>query len=296
MQNQFCRKCGQVNFPNASTCTKCGNPLSQTSNNPYGTSEEPPPTMMANQQYSNSPSPPASEKKSKTKFFVIGGIVVVLLLFIGILGIAGVGALLYFSSQDEVASADNSDKKTDDETKGESDSESDGDSTDDTKTGGDDNPLSDIKFPPTSGSDENIGDSSGNAKVSNAQLMDFFLKEKSTVGKYTLKNVKTTDSRDNFPNRTAGVTAEFYKGSTKVTHDVALYDSMSSIKDDFNDHKNGARRGGGKIQTSKDTSIIYIKGSLVYLAFYNPQGGFHVMSSRNGKDILEYHNAYFGVN
>jgi hypothetical protein len=291
MHNQFCKRCGQANFPNATACTKCGNPLMSASNNPFGSGGEPPPTMMGGGQQFSSPSP--EHGKSKTKFFVIGAIAVVLVLFIGLIGIAGVGALVYYSNQDEVVRDDSGrDKPADDAPS---------DTTDSPNSSGDDNPLSDIKFPSTddsgtsSGGDNSGGDSSGSGKVTDAQLLSFFLQEKSTVGKYQLKNVKTTDSRDNYPNRTAGATAEYEKGSTKVTHEVALYESTGSLKEDFDDYASKAKSGGGKVQTSKETSIIYIKGSLVYLAFYNPQGGFHVMSSNDGKDILEYHNAYFGV-
>ena len=291
MHNQFCKRCGQANFPNVTVCTKCGNSLMSASNNPFGSGEEPPPTMMGGgQQFSASPPVP---KKSNAKLFIFGAIAVILVLFIGLFAIAGVGALFYFSGQKEVVRDDSGrDKPADDASN---------DSTDSPKTGGDDNPLSDIKVPSTDdsgsspGSDNSGGDSSGSGKVTDAQLLNFFLQEKPTVGKYQLKNVKTTDSRDNYPNRTAGATAEYEKGSTKVTHEVALYESTSTLKEDFDDYASKAKSGGGKVQTSKETSIIYIKGSLVYLAFYNPQGGFHVMSSGDGKDILEYHNAYFGV-
>jgi len=295
MQNQFCKRCGQANFPNASVCTKCGTPLSQASN-PYGGADEPPPTMMAGggQMFSN-PTPPKKEKKSNTKYFIIGGIALVLVLFIGLIGIAGIGAWVYFSNKDEVVRKNPDDNKPLDD----SGNKQGDDKTGDDKTGSDsktdDDSMTDIKFPPTGANDDELADNTGGGKITNAQLLDFFLKEKSVVGKYQLKKVETTDSRDKYPNRIAGATAQYTKGSTALTHEVAIYDSIDTLKDDFDDYRNAAKSGGGKLEMNNETTIIYIKGSLVYLAFYNPQGGFHVMSSRRGKDIQEYHNAYFGV-
>ncbi len=291
MNNQFCKKCGHANFPNSNNCTKCGNALDHVANNPFGSSEEPPPTVMAGQQFSI-PTSPKTEKKSNKTFWIVGIVAVLLVLFVGILGIAGIGGYLYYSSQEDfvVREDSNKDSKNDDN-KGQDDSKNDDSKSDD------DSALSDIKFPAGTGSDKDMsgGKSTGTENVTDAQLLDFFLKQKPTVGKYTLKTVKTSDNKDNFPNRTAGATAEYKKGSKIVIHEVALYGSTSSLKEDFEAYKQKAKSGGGKIETSKETSIIYIKGSSVYLAFYNPQGGFHVMSSRNGNDILEYHNAYFDI-
>lgn len=286
MHNQFCKRCGQANFPDANVCTKCGTPLERQPGGSYGQGSEPPPTMMAGQQYGGAASAGGSGK-SNTKYFVFGGIALVLVLLVGLIGIAGIGAVVYFSGQEGEVAQDDTGRDT-----GTADDEGTdtGPSSDD-----DDSPLSDIEFP-AGGNDDDMGDSTSTStgKVTDAQLLQFFLKEKATVGKFSLKKVTTTDSRDKFPNRTAGATAEYTKGSSTVIHEVALYDSASSIKEDFDAHKAQARKGG-RIQTSKETSIIYVKDGKVWLAFYNPQGGFHVMSSRNGNDILEYHNAYFGV-
>lgn len=288
MQNQFCKNCGQANLPNSSTCTKCGNPLNKGTNNPFG----------ANNVASSTPPP---KKKSNMIFWVAGIVVVLLVLFVGLVGIAGIGGYFYFTSQEKVEREyPGRDPKQDDDkpTKDDDEPKKDDTKDDDSKGNDDDSPLSDIKFPSTEGSDDDLGETTktGGGKVTDAQLVAFFLTQKPKVGRYTVKNATTLGGGGNSPNRMAGAKAEYRSGSKKVFHEIALYDSKPSLADDFAAYKRKARSGGGRVQTTKATSIIYIKGRLVYLAFYNPQGGFHIMSSRNGKDILAYHNAYFGIN
>jgi hypothetical protein len=278
MQNQFCKNCGQANFPNATTCTKCGNSLSQIVNN----------------QFSSSNQPPVKEKKSNKMFWIIGIVAVLLIFFVGLIGIAGIGGYLYFSNQDEVV-RDYPKTDKDETPKDETDKGDKGDKGD--NSGDDDgSPLSDIKFPATTG-DDGMGDSQsgGNAKITNAQLLAFFSQQKATVGSFRLDKVSTIDGTATFPSRIAGVEAKYSSGSKKITHNFAAYDSNTSLKEDFELYRQFAKKSGGKITNSTETSIIYIKGSLVYFAFYNPQGGFHEMSSRVGKDILKYHNDYFGI-
>lgn len=239
-------------------------------------------------------STPPPKKSNKMIFWIIGIVVVLLVIFVGLAGIAAIGGYFYFANQEKVEREypgrtpkddDDSPKKDDDYPE-----------KDTPKSGDDDSPLSDIQFPSTSGTDDDLGrkQKTGGGKLTDAQLVAFFLTQKPKVGRYTIKNATTLSGGGNSPNRMAGAKAEYRSGSKRVYHEIALYDSQGSVADDFVAYKRKARRGG-RIQTSKDTSIIYVKGSRVYLAFYNPQGGFHIMSSRVGKDILAYHNAYFGV-
>ena len=284
MQNKFCKNCGQANFPDAGTCTKCGKSLEQNTGNQFQ-------VPVQQDQPANQPQPP---KKSNTKYFVIGALAIVLLLFIGIVAIAGIaGAIYYSTSQEDKVVREYPDKntadKSDDAKKGNDDINS-GKSEDED----DDNPLSDIKFPPTGTSDDGIDQTKKNGKISNKILIGYFENQKQKVGSFSLKNVREDEDNRNFPNNTAGVRARYAKGSTSLTHEFAAYTSMADLRGDFADYKRTVKNAGSKVKTEKPTTIIYIKGPLVYLAFYNPQGGFHIISSRLGKDILSYHDAYFG--
>jgi hypothetical protein len=292
MDNKICTKCGQVNFPNANNCTKCGNALNAAENNPFSAGGDPPPTMMPGHF---SATPPGAEKKSNKMFWIIGIVVVLLVSFVGLLGVIGIGSYIYYSSKKEVVYDYPKPKPEKDKTPKDDSNKDNNDKADPTDDDG--SPLSDIKFPTTTGGDDGMKDnqSGGNAKVTDAQLLSFFLEKKSKVGSFTLKDVTTTDSKAKFPNRIAGVSAQYTSGSKKLTHNFAAYDSVGQLKDDFDEYMQEAKRSGGKITNTTATSVIYIKGSLVYFAFYNPQGGFHEMSSRVGKDILKYHNDYFGV-
>lgn len=286
MDNQFCKNCGQANFPNAATCTKCGNALSSIAGSQFGASNEPPPTMVANQQIPQV-SAPKAEKKSNKMYWVIGIVAVLLIFFVGLIGIAGIGTFLYLNNQEVARDYPNDKPQKDDPTA----------DTKDETLAEDDDSLSDIKFPPTDSSDGGMNDeqNTGNEKVTDAALIGFFTTQKSNVGKFKLQNVTATDDSSIFPNRIAGVVAKYASGSKRLTHNFAAYSSNSSLKDDFDEYKRKAKSSGGKVTNSTATSVIYIKGSLVYFAFYNPQGGLHEMSSRVGKDILKYHNDYFGV-
>lgn len=262
MHNQFCKNCGQANFPDANNCTKCGNPLA--------------PTAAVDQQASK-PNPVA--EKSNKKYWIAGIVGVLLLSFLGLIGIGAIGAIFYFSTKDEVVREYPAPEKK---------------PAEDEPLEDDDSPLSDIKFPPTGGSDE-LKKETGNSKLTDEVLISFFKNLKPKVGKYRLRDVVAIKGTSKFPSRNAGATARYRSGSKRVTHEVGLYEAIGDAKDDFASYKRFVKRTGGKIKTNKKTSIVYIKGPLVYLAFYNQQGGFHIMSSRNGKDILKYHNDYFGT-
>lgn len=268
--------------------------MSSAGNNPFPASEDLPPTIMPSNL---SAAPPKAAKKSNKMYWIIGIVVVLLVAFVGLLGVVGIGGYIYYSSQKEVVRDYPNNKPQEDETP-KDDSDNTEKNSDKGDTGDDDgSPLSDIKFPTTTGGDDGLKDSqtSGNAKVTDAQLLSFFLVKKSKVGSFTLKDVKATDSKAKFPNRIAGVSAQYTSGSKKLTHDFAAYASNDPLKDDFDEYVKEVKSSGGKITNSTPTSVIYVKGSLVYFAFSNPEGGFHEMSSRVGKDILKYYNDYFGV-
>ncbi len=267
MHNQFCKNCGQANFPEANACTKCGNALN--------------PNLVANQQFAKTPTP---KKKSNKKIWIAAIVGVLLLSVVGLIGIAAVGGLLYFSSKKQVVREYPVPIKTP-----KKDISGDDDGGKD-----DDSPLSNIKFPP-SGGDDDLERETGDGKITDEVLLSYFKNLKPKVGRYRLKDVVAITGTSKFPNRNAGATARYTSGSKRVTHEVGLYKSINDTEDDFGTYKRAVKRRGGRIKTSKKTSIIYIKGRLVYLAFYNTQGGFHIMSSRNGKDILKYHNDYFGI-
>ena len=301
MDNKFCKNCGQANFPNANVCTKCGNAFEQNQGNQFGSSQEPPPTVMAGNQFqvpiqSNQPNnqsnnAPPPKKKSNTKYFVFGGIAVVLLLFIGIIGIAGIAGVMYYTTQQDSEVV--RDYPAEDDSGKDNDSKKDSKDSDKTDDD-DDNPLSDIEFPSTGGNDDGLDKTKNNGKISNQILISYFKTQKQKVGSFSLNSVLEDEDNRNFPGNIAGVRAKYSKGSTSLTHEFAAYDSMSDLGDDFRDYKRKVKSSGGKVKTDKPTTLIYIKGPLVYLAFYNPQGGFHIISSRLGKDILTYHDDYFG--
>lgn len=275
MDNQFCKSCGQANFPNASVCSKCGQALSPAENRPFN---------QPNQQQQNfggqnqAPKSAAAPKKSNTKFWVIGGIAVFLVLAIGVIGIAAVGGLLYFNSQpgDEVAYDDPGPDKSPV-------------SDDDTDTDSD-KPLDDIDFP--SSDDTNFGGDNG-SPASESTLVEFFKQKKSRVGSFGLDNVKTVASDGSFPNKSSGVVANYSSGSTNITHQVFVYESNDLGRTDFTTYKQVLKKVGAKFRTQKKDQVIFTRKGIVVLGFLNPQGGIHVISSKSGSDIITYYNAYF---
>lgn len=277
MQNKICTRCGQSNFPNSNVCTNCGNPFSQAS----GGFNEPPPTMVVNQ-----PSAPTPEKKSNKTFWIVGIIGLLLVMGIGLLAIVGIGGYLLYSGSEggtEISTDSNS---------------SGSDSNDNSSTSSGDS-LGEIKFPGTgdSSSTSSNTNSTGSSSLGTAtdeQLISLFKTQKSTVGKFTLDDVTSTSDSSKYPSKDAAVKAKYSSGSIDLTHEVAIYSDMDKLKTDFDSFISDEKSSGAKVETSTATSMVYVKGSLVYLAFSNPQGGFHIISSRNGKDILEYYNKYFG--
>ncbi len=279
MENQFCSKCGQANLPNSGACSKCGQPLfSQAANNP---------NIQGGQ-------PPQSGKGNSKMYWIIGGIAAFLLVGVGIVLLAAVGLIFYASSNDQTARDENqierseSDSKSDDDdTKSADDSREDDDSDD---SGDSEKPMDDVTFP--SGKDVDFGDEASN-DVDDASLLKFFFEKKSEVGPFKLIKAKTSTDRAYFPNRLAGIQAEYRSGSTNITHRAAIYKTIDDARDDIEVYKQEVKNSGAQIRSSKEDQIIYSRIGLVYLAFYNPQGGLHEISSKNGNDIIKYYNSYF---
>ena len=291
MQNQFCKNCGQANFPNATTCTKCGQALAQPGTDRAAHQSEPPPTMMGDAPFSPQQQNPP-EKKSKMMYWIIGGVAVFLVLAVGAVLLAAVGIFIYTNSgSDEVASNDtNVERKSDDPKDYGNDRDTGPDDSRDTRTGDSDNPLDDISFP--SGKDVDFGDDTAST-VTNASLLKFFLQKKSKVGRFNLVKATTSDDKTVFPNRDAGIQAEYKSGRVKITHRVAIYRSLDAARGDIATYRRGIRQAGARIRSSKEDQVIFTLKGLVYLAFYNPQGGLHEISSRNGNSIVRYYNSYF---
>ncbi len=291
MDNQFCKNCGQVNFPNSVTCTKCGQPLAQSKGAQFG-QPGPPPTMdAAPPMGSNMPTP---EKKSKKMYWIVGALLLFLVFSVGAILLVAVGLMFYAGSQsDDVASDDQKVERKDKESKtDEDDKEITAEDVDD-KSSNSKNPMDDISFP--SGKDVDFGDDSANnsGDINDETLLKFFMDKKSQVGKFKLIEAKTSSDRTIFPGRVAGVQAEYASGSTRIMHRVAVYKSVESAREDIDSYKEAVRVLKAKIRTSKEDQLIYTLKGIVYLAFYNPQGGLHEISSRNGNDILKYYNSYF---
>lgn len=268
MDNQFCKNCGQANFPNANVCTKCGNPLTPPANNPFGVSNAAPAAA------------PNTGKKSNKMFWILGIAGVSLVFGIGLIGIVGIGSYFYFSAIDDVVYDYPNNRPT----------------QNDANKSDDDNLLSNVDFPPT-GNDKDLDDSQNDQplNITNKQLTGFYRVKKSKVGKWKLQGVVENFSKASFENRDAGVRALYKKGSKKLTHNFSFYKLISAMENDFDIYKDKIKSSGGKVRTTTATSVIYIKGGLVYFAFHNPQGGFHEISAKDGKDILKYHDDYFDM-
>ncbi len=284
MDNKFCNKCGQANLPNSTSCTKCGQPLGQTGGAQFA--QATPPSTIPGK-------PPAPVKKSKTMYWVIGGLALLLVLALGLVLVAAVGIFVYQNNQsDEVVRDDQDIQRKDRDSEDDEDSDLTEDDSDDTKTKDSDNPMDDISFP--DGKDVDFGDdSSGNSDIDNAALVRFFKDKKPKVGIFKLAKVVTSDDRSIFAKRLAGAEATYKSGRKVVIHRLAIYRSLDDAKGDVAAYKAAVRKIGGKIRSSKADQIIYAHKGLVYLAFYNPQGGLHELSSRNGDDILKYYKSYF---
>ena len=270
MQNQFCKKCGQANFPNATSCSKCGHLIEVSSGVPQGFSAK----------------RTAPEKKSNTKYWIIGGVLTVFLV-VGVLGILVVGGfLVYLSSSDQITrenpvpeSSTPTTDRTDDRR----------DAPTPTTSRNSDNPLDDVTFP--TGKDVTFGDET-KTTMNDKVLLNFFLQRKKVVGRFKLFEVKTSTSREFFPNRSAGVQAEYRSGRKRLFHRVAIYKSVENARSDILAYKRNVKSSGAKIRSSTQTRLVFVLKGVVYLAFYNAQGGLHEMSSRNGNDISKYFAAY----
>jgi hypothetical protein len=258
MDNQFCKKCGQANFPEARVCTKCGAGLSgQFARGAFSASGEPPPTIISNQRFSG-PNNPA-EKKNNKLFWIIGGTAVFLVLAVGGLGIlAAIGGIVYFQSKEQRVEREypvppRREEKADDQ------------------------PLED-KSP---------------GEVSDSQLIDYMRRKRSNVGNYRLDNVKGFKG-DDFPNRSAGVTALYTNGSRKVVHSIAMFRSPAAAFGDFSRYKRAIRNlRGSRVRSSSGSQIVYSYKGNIFLTFCNEAGGCHEMISQNGNNILDYSDNYF---
>lgn len=260
MQNQFCNKCGQANFPNTSVCTKCGAGLvNRSGQNPLNASNEPPPAME-NPQFSNTPKP---EGKSNKKFWVIGGVAAILVVFLGMIAlIAGIAIWFsYSSSGSEIANTNTS--------------------------RGLKNEANDAK------SNDNDVDSKSD-EMTDSRLEDYMKNDRKTVGKYTLDNVKAFKG-DDFSGRDAGITALYENGSKKVVHSIAMFKTYAEASDDFGRYKRNIRTlKGSQVRSSEKDRIIFAHKGSIFLTFCNPAGGCHELISSDGKTILDYYDSYFG--
>ncbi len=275
MQNQFCKKCGQANFPNATSCSKCGQ--ATNSQAAFG-SDNAPRTVMPNKFLG------ASEKKSKAVFWIIGGLLAVTLIVVGLAMVIGAGVFLYTVNGDEAVRdyPAKEEKSPDLELKDERDNDP------PPKTDSD-NPLDDITFP--SGKDVTFGDETSST-MNDKVLLNFFLQKKRVVGKFKLVDVKTTTDKTIFPNRSAGVQAEYKSGSKRLLHRVAIYTSIENARSDIATYKQNVKNSGAKMRGSRENQLSFVLKGVFYFAFYNPQGGLHEMSARNSKDISRYFAAY----
>ncbi len=287
MDNQFCSRCGQANFPDANACTKCGNALGRTSANPF--SQGSAPNGIANQPITGAAA--SAPKSNKKLYLIVGGIVAVLVVSVGAILLIAVGMLVYTNSEAERPPDDTTvAKKTETDSsdrESKNDEDNDGDESDKSDS---DNPLDDVKFP--SGKDVDFGEEA-KTEINDQGLLSFFLDKKSKVGGFTLVEAKTSSDKTIFPNRTAGLQAEYKSGSKKVIHRVAIYRSLSDAKDDIDTYKKGLQNSGAKVRSSKEDQVIFDRAGAVYLAFYNTQGALHEISSQDGKDVLTYYNSYF---
>lgn len=286
MDNQFCNRCGQANFPDANVCTKCGQALSRSSGSPFSQNAAPKGAV-------SQPNPghtPVSTKSNKKLYLIIGGVIAVLLVSAGAIILLAVGMLIYTSSDTEVTRDDTTvAKESDSDTDKNSETKKDNDDSSDSKNS--DNPLDDVTFP--SGKDVEFGEEAKN-EITDQSLLSFFLDKKSKVGAFTLVEAKTSSDKTIFPNRTAGLQAEYKSGSKTIIHRVAIYKSLNDAKDDIDTYKKGLQNSGAKVRSSKEDQVIFDRAGAVYLAFYNTQGALHEISSRDGKDVLAYYNSYFG--
>ncbi len=265
MDNQFCKKCGQANLPNTSFCSKCGADLD------------------AAKVRSGSSSSAEAEPAKKSKLpWILGGLAALLILGIGVVLLAGVGLYFYTQSSNETVTERKVDKPEAD--KPEITADPDGEKTDS------DNPLGDVPFP--SGKDVDFGEETATG-ISDESLVDFFRTKKSKVGRFRLVNVKTTADRSIFPNRLAGIQAEYKAGSKRIIHRAAMYKSTGAASEDIASYKQNIKKAGARFRMNKKSQAIFSLEGITYLAFYNAQGGLHEISARNPKDILRYYNSYF---
>ena len=290
MDNQFCNKCGQANFPNAPVCTKCGEALSGSGSN-KADFQSPPPTMAASRSVGSQSATP--EKKSKTMYWIIGGVAALLLFAVGLVILVAIGIFVYTNNQsDEVARDETELQHKETNSKKDDDTDIFSDDTKDTKTKSD-NPMDDISFP--SGNDIDFGEKPDGNKSSldNAALVQFFKGKKSKVGIFKLVNVVSSNDKTIFAKRLAGVQANYSSGRKRIIHRLAVYSSLNEAKGDIAAYKAAVKKIRGRIRSSKADQIIYSHKGLVYLAFYNQQGGLHEISSKSGNDIIKYYNSYF---
>ncbi|MCB1024009.1 MAG: hypothetical protein KDB79_06460 [Acidobacteria bacterium] len=274
MDNQFCKRCGQANFPDAKVCTKCGQGLLGTGGGSF--------PQSAAATASKAP------KRNNKIYWIAGGIAAFLLLTVGVIILAAVGMFLYTSGSPEVSRDDAPpvERRSDDVS--ETDKKTDSDEKEDPPES--ENPMGDVTFP--SGKDVDFGEEA-RSELNDQTLLSFFLDKKSKVGAFTLVEAKTSSDKTIFPNRAAGLQAEYKNGTKRLVHRVAVYKSLSDAKGDIETYKSGLANSGARIRDKKQDQVIFDRAGLVYLAFYNPQGALHEISSKNGNDILKYYNSYF---
>jgi hypothetical protein len=312
MENKFCRKCGQANFPQVTSCAKCGAKLEQTpaSTNPFNTpsasqQNDPPPTIAVNAdsfkipppnqpKFSQSPPgqprfnpPPPNQQganqansggKSNKMFWIIGGIGGVLVLLFFVVAIAGIGGYFYLSSS-------SSDKETTREYP-----VSDDEDKDTTDTGDEKDNDGKRKLPRIS-TKSDTKETSG--KFTNDELIAYVEDNKKTVGKYRLESVKAINIEQYFPDKDAGISALYKSGSKKVVHNMSMYSQVDTAKADFRKYVNLVKSTKAEIVSDENGNLIYRLEGMVYFVFCNESGGCHQMISKDGKDISDYYDSYF---
>lgn len=313
MENKFCRNCGQANFPQVTTCAKCGAKLVQSpdSTNPFNTpsathQNEPPPTIAVkadsleipppnqpkfgqtppNQAGFNPPPPPNQMKVSQTNsggksskmYWIVGGVAGVLVLFFFVAAIAGIGGYFYLnSSSDQETTRDY--PVSDDE---------DRDKTDNTGDEKDDDGKSKMpRISTKSDTKETTG------KFTNDELIAYVEDNKKTVGKYKLQSVKPINIEQYFSDKDAGISALYKSGSKKVVHNMSMYSKANTAQADYRKYVDLVKSTKAEVVSEEGGNLIYRLEGMVFFVFCNESGGCHQMVSKDGKDISDYYDSYF---
>lgn len=268
MHNQFCKNCGQANFPDASRCSKCGSNLTGAS----AQAQTPPPSPQSAPPNLKASGSPETSKKSSNKFLIIGGIAAVFILILGFIGvIAGIGGYFYLTSNGtDEPSVQN-------------------------QTVPENSALPAVDLETNKEVSENEPDSPPSGTMTDAKLEGYMKNDRRTVGSYTLDNVKPFKGED-FSGRIAGITALYTKGGKSVVHSIAMYGSYNEASDGFEKYKRGiGSMQGSQIRSNEADRIIFSHEGSVFLTFCNKAGGCHELISKDGNTILDYYNSYFGA-